>query len=228
MKHLIWLPVLLCLAATPTKLTAQQKFKERSKAREAKFAQYEKQGGNFSLGVRSTLSTFDHGHWGNPGVGMGGQFRLQPVDRVNTEWYADVIWHNINNKALRCDYHIGWSVMYYLLHPKGFTRLFTPYIEAGHCFDLTRVKINGDGNKPMQRWSSAVQMGGGTHVNLTPKFDLTLKCQYMLHLGNEVHTHEKEDGSIYIETHKNAGWEGHLLFTLSASYKLFKIWKPKQ
>ena len=35
------------------------------------------QGGLFSLGVRTTLSTFNHGEFGNTGFGLGGQYRIQ-------------------------------------------------------------------------------------------------------------------------------------------------------
>jgi hypothetical protein len=125
------------------------------------------------------------------------------------------------------DYHIGWSVMYYLIDPRGFTRKFTPYVVAGHCFDLTRIKINGEGGEARQRFSSAVQMGVGCHYNVTPKFDISLTTQYMLHLGKELHAHEEEDGSIAIEEHKNAGWEGHLLISISVNYKFLQLWKHR-
>ena len=72
---------------------------------------YEKQGGYFSLGLRNTISLFNHGDPREIGTGAGGHFRLQLADRVNTEWYADILPANIRNKAHRMDYHIGWSVM---------------------------------------------------------------------------------------------------------------------
>jgi len=216
-----WMVVLLYLLL-PTHLLAQNKQKQKSET-----AFYEKQGGNFSLGIRNTLSTFNHGNWGQIGTGIGGQFRLQLAERVNTEWYADMIANRIENLANRYDYHIGWSVMYYLLHPRGFQRKLTPYIVAGHCFDLTQIRLNGEKKPAHSRWSSAVQMGMGCSYNITPKFDLTLVSQYMLHLGNELHAHPEADGHLHIEEHKNAGWEGHLLFTLSLNYKFLKLWKPK-
>ncbi|MCB0755405.1 MAG: hypothetical protein KDB98_07435, partial [Flavobacteriales bacterium] len=46
-------------------------------------------GGLFSLGMRTTISTFNHGSWQGTSVGGGGQYRLQFHDRINTEWYAD-------------------------------------------------------------------------------------------------------------------------------------------
>ena len=52
---------------------------------------YEHQGGNFSLGLRNTISAFSHGDSKEVGAGVGGHFRLQLVDRVNTEWYADIL-----------------------------------------------------------------------------------------------------------------------------------------
>lgn len=185
-----------------------------------------RQGGQFSLGVRSTLSTFSHGSWNENGYGAGGQFRLQLNDRINTEWFLDMIRTDIARVAYRNDYHIGWSVMYYLISTKNFKRPVTPYVQAGHCFDWTRIAPNGRRNELQQRGSSAVQAGIGTHFNLTPRFDISLSCQYMLHLGKELHAHV-EGGEVHIEKHNNAGWEGHLLITLSANYKLMKLWKPR-
>lgn len=190
---------------------------------------FEKQGGNFSVGARTTFSTFGHGDPKSFGYGAGAHFRLQVIDRVNTEWYADVISSNIKNKAHRMDYHIGWSVMYYLLDPKAFTRKFTPYVVMGHCFDETYVRLNGpDAPAGQKRFSSAVHAGIGCHYNITPKFDISLTTQYMLHLGKELHAHEEEDGSILIETHQNAGWEGHLLISISFNYKIARLWKAKK
>lgn len=220
--RIMWGVALLSHLLSPTDLSAQQRVKNIS---ERTF--YEKQGGNFSLGIRNTLSTFNHGKWGQIGTGIGGQFRLQLAERVNTEWYGDVIVNRIENLAHRYDYHIGWSVMYYLLHPRGFQRKLTPYIVAGHCFDLAQIRLNGEKQSVHSRWSSAVQMGLGCSYNITPKFDVTLVSQYMLHLGNELHTHPEADGHLQIEEHKNAGWEGHLIFTLSLNYKFLKLWKPK-
>lgn len=183
-------------------------------------------GGALSLGVRTTISTFSHGSWNETGYGAGGHVRLQLTDRINTEWFLDVIHTDIQGVANRKDYHIGWSVMYYLVSPKEFKRSVTPYVVAGHCFDHTRIAPNGRKSKAQKRGSSAVQMGLGTHFNLTPTFDISLTCQYMLHLGKELHAHV-EDGTVEIEKHNNAGWEGHLLFSISANYKFLKLWKPK-
>lgn len=220
--------ILLAIAiAGCIQLLQAQSSEPRKQSRQAINKQFEKQGGNFSLGLRNTLSAFNHGQ-NNVGYGIGGHFRIQLADRVNTEWYADILPSTIGKRAHRYDYHIGWSVMYYLLHPRAFTRKFTPFIEAGHCFDHTRIRVNGENGLTKARWSSAVQMGLGTHYNVTPKFDVTLKAQYMLHLGNSIHAHEEEDGSINIETHKHAAWEGHLLVTLSLNYKLMRLWKPRR
>ncbi|MCG9910544.1 MAG: hypothetical protein MH137_04505 [Flavobacteriales bacterium] len=183
-------------------------------------------GGNLSLGVRSTVSTFSHGKFDETGIGSGGHFRLQLTDRINTEWYFDYLHTDIQKKAYRRDYHIGWSVMYYLIKTKNFTRPVTPFIVAGHCFDHTRITPVNRPQERQQRGSSAVQAGLGTHFNITPRFDISLKCQYMLHLGPELHAHiHGED--VEIEKHKNAGWEGHLLISISANYKIARLWKPK-
>lgn len=183
------------------------------------------QGGYFSLGLRSTISSFSHGNPKGVGIGAGGQFRLQLIDRLNTEWFADVFSNNIKNKAHRFDYHIGWSVMFYVINPRQFTRKFTPYVMAGHCFDLSVVKINGENGQKASRFSSAVQAGIGCNYNINPRFDISLSTQYMLHLGEELDVHENKDGDMFIESHKHAGWEGHLLISLSVNYKIVKLWK---
>jgi len=188
--------------------------------------QFEKQGGNLSLGIRSTLSAFSHGG-SELGYGIGGHFRLQLTDRINTEWFADVLSTNIQNLAHRTDYHVGWSVMYYVIDPKAFTRKITPYIVAGHCFDNTRIRVVGESNPTVSPLNSAVQAGAGFHYNITPKFDLSLAAQYMFHLGKDFHAHV-DDGVVTVEEHPHAGWQGHLLFNISANYKIARLWKPKK
>jgi hypothetical protein len=185
-----------------------------------------KQGGNFSLGIRNTLSAFSHGG-SEFGYGVGGHFRIQLTDRINTEWFADVISTNIQNKAHRADYHVGWSVMYYIIDPRAFQRKLTPYILAGHCFDHTRIRVIGE-NKPVKSpLNSAVQAGIGCHYNITPKFDISATAQYMMHLGKDIHAHA-EEGVIAVEQHPNASLQGHLLFNISVNYKIARLWKPKR
>ncbi|MBW7935683.1 MAG: hypothetical protein H3C71_00550 [Flavobacteriales bacterium] len=184
--------------------------------------------GMFSCGVRTTLSLFSHGKLDEIGYGGGAQMRLQLHDRINTEWYMDVLSTDIDKKAGRLDYHIGWSVFFYYIHPRGFTRPVTPFIEAGHCFDYTVISPNGRNKESVGNFSSAVQLGTGTHFNITPKFDITVKCQYMFHLGSELHAHALDNGELLIEKHKNAGWQGHLLLTISANYKIARLWKSKK
>ena len=189
---------------------------------------YEKQGGNFSLGMRNTVSFFNDGDPKGIGTGIGGHFRLQITNRVNTEWYADVFTSNIRNIAHRNDYHIGWSVMYYIIDPKSFNRKLTPYILAGHCFDVNTVKINGPNGQQASRFSSMVQCGIGTHYNISPRADISFTAQYGFHLGKELEIEENEEGDLSIEKHKHAGWQGHLLISISINYKLAKIWNRKK
>ncbi|MES2619575.1 MAG: hypothetical protein V4615_01900 [Bacteroidota bacterium] len=225
MQRIRWLVVFFIALQPATNLNAQS---NRAELPGIDTPLYKKQGGNLSVGLRNTISTFSHGNPKEAVTGAGGHLRLQLVNRVNTEWYADILPTNIRNKANRMDYHIGWSVMYYLIDPRGFNRKFTPYVVAGHCFDYTRIKINGENGESRKRLSTAVQAGIGCHYNITPKFDISLATQYMLHLGKELHAHEEEDGSIAIEEHKNAGWEGHLLISISVNYKFLQLWNPEK
>jgi len=212
--------LLLCYVGLQAQSTNVEKAKPEKEA-----LRY--QGGNFSLGLRNTISSFSHGNPKGVGIGVGGHARLQLLDRLNTEWYADFISNDIQGKAHRTDIHVGWSVMFYVLNPKKFTRKFTPFVVAGHCFDQSIMKINGRNGAKASRFSSAVQAGIGCSYNITPRFDISLTTQYMFHLGEELDAHENSEGVMTIHTHKHAGWEGHLLISLSANYKIVKLWKRK-
>ncbi len=182
--------------------------------------------GRFTLGVRSTTSLFSHDN-GAPGFGFGGQFRILVHERINTEWYSDVIFTDIGGLAKRQDFHIGWSVMFYILKPKNFQRKFLPYIVAGNCFDYTRVEVNNNPGRNYGKFSSAVQMGAGLHYNITPKFDISLTTQYMFHLGGSLHA-EVEGNDVHVEEHNEVSFEGHLLLNLSINYKIAQLWKKRK
>ena len=178
-------------------------------------------GGMFSLGVRTTLSTFNGHHDESNGLGVGGQFRIQFADRVNSDWFFDYINSEIGDFANRTDYHIGWSVLYYpTANLKSFVR---PYVLAGHCFDYTQMVAKRDPQERFERWSSAVQGGAGVHFNLSDRLDLSFVGQYMVHLGNEIHAHE-HDGVVHFEENGGASLEGHMLFHLGINYKIGDLW----
>lgn len=180
------------------------------------------QSGLFSMGVRTTVSAFNDGSAKNPGMGVGGQFRLQASDRLNTEWFFDYITSPIDEVGTRVDYHIGWSVMYYLL--KNPTPKVRPYIIAGHCFDHSELKETRNPSNKMSRGSSAVQAGMGTHFNLSERLDLSVTAQYMMHLGKDVHGHINDDGALEFEKHKGSLLEGHLLVHVGINYKIADLW----
>jgi hypothetical protein len=180
--------------------------------------------GLFSFGMRSTVSTFGHNDWSNIGLGAGGAFRLQVSKYINTEWFFDFLHSDIQKRAGRDDYHIGWSVMYYpLAGNDDFSKLMKPFILAGHCFDYTRVSDNANLQNRVSRWSGAVQAGLGTHFNINPRFDFSILAQYMIHLGSDIDAH-LHGNMVHIETHKGGALEGHLLFTIGAYYKLADCW----
>jgi hypothetical protein len=182
-----------------------------------------KNSGQFSLGTRTTMSMFN-GHDGSSnGLGLGGQFRLQFSDKVNSEWFADFITSDIDDVASRNDYHIGWSLMFYPGKQKGFDHFLKPYILAGHCFDYTRVEADNNSKNFADRLSMAMQAGAGTHFNVTPRFDFSLSAQYMLHLGKEIQTSTAND-AVLITRSSSSKPDGHLLVTLSINYKLANFW----
>jgi hypothetical protein len=197
-------------------------------------------GGQFSLGVRSTVSLFSDS--GNTiGTGAGGQFRIRLYDFLNTEWFADYITSSIgkvgsDNGILgtRTDYHIGWSVMFYNPKAKPFKKYRPkPYLLAGHCFDYTRVAGNNpfyQTNASASRWSSAVQAGMGFHVPFTERVDLSLNAQYMVHLGKDLNVQTKYAGAfrdpyLYVVKEDNAGLDGHLLITFSLNIRCADLWR---
>ena len=75
----------------------------------------------------------------------------------------------------------------------------------------------------MERWSSAVQGGAGVHFNLSPRLDLSVVGQYMVHLGTDVHA-DVHDGVVHFHEEKGASLEGHLLFHVGINYKIADLW----
>ncbi len=185
------------------------------------------QAGMFSLGTRSTTSLFNDGGTNNFGIGLGGQFRMQLAERINTDWFFDYLTSDIGNVGNRTDYHIGWSVLYYPYLKKENDDLkattLKPFILAGHCFDYTRFAENQSPNNFRERWSSAVQAGIGTHINLTKRLDLTTMAQYMVHLGNHIHA-DIIDNKLQISDDHGASLEGHVLVTFGLNYKIGQLW----
>ena len=188
--------------------------------------------GMLSLGGRTTVSLFNDHKNEMTGTGVGGQFRLRFSDAVNTDWFFDYITSDILNYAHRTDYHIGWSVLFYPINQLDYFRQdgefkpkFRPYILAGHCFDYSRIESKADATVYGERWSSAVQAGLGTHLELSPRFDISLTGQYMIHLGNHIETdYNFTTGELSFNEHKGASLAGHVLVTLSSNYKIAKLW----
>ena len=191
--------------------------------------------GMLSLGGRTTVSLFNDHENEMTGTGVGGQFRLRFSDAVNTDWFFDYITSDILNYAHRTDYHIGWSVLFYPINNLDYFRQkeefkpkFRPYILAGHCFDYSKIEAKVsplDGPMSAERWSSAVQAGLGTHLELTPRFDISFTGQYMIHLGNHIETdYDFTSGTLSFHEHKGASLAGHVLVTLSLNYKIAKLW----
>lgn len=183
-------------------------------------------GGQFSLGMRNTISVFTDAQ--SVGMGSGGEFRIRLAKQINTEWFADYISTDIQGLGYRRDAHIGWSVLFYLSKNPLTVGKVTAYILAGHCFDYTEVYSVYPGVGSAERWSSAVQGGFGIHYNLTKRFDISLLSQYMLHLGTNVITSIDEDqqGQQYLSITRGPGLsrEGHLLTTLSLNYEIGNLW----
>jgi hypothetical protein len=192
-----------------------------------KFPLKKNEAGIFQLGARSTSSMFNDGGTDNFGLGLGGQFRLQLAERINTDWFFDYLTSDIGTVGNRSDYHIGWSVLYYPYLKKENdvvkSTLLKPFILAGHCFDYSRFVENKNTSNLQERWSSAVQAGIGTHINLNKRLDLTIMTQYMIHLGNHIHA-DVIGNALQISEEHGASLEGHLLTTISINYKIADLW----
>ncbi len=179
--------------------------------------------GKFSLGTRNTFSVFSGDKDATSGIGIGGQFRIQFSNKINSEWFADYIVSSIGDFADRRDYHVGWSLMFYPGKNTDFKNLLQPYIFAGHCFDYTEVEEKGNSANMEHRLCLAMQAGAGTHVNLTPRFDFSFSAQYMLHFGKDLEA-TQEEGKVIIQKNSSSDPEGHLLLTVSVNYKIANLW----
>ncbi len=202
--------VIVALLLQVTTMFAQQDVKDDFKS-----------AGTFSLGTRNTFSLFNDDD--ATGKGIGGQFRLQFSDRINSEWFFDYITSKNKTFTTRNDYHFGWSLMYYPGRTIDFSKLLQPYFIAGHCFDNSKVSEQNNSSNFADRWSMAAQAGLGTHINITPRFDCTLSAQYMLHFGKDIETTIDKD-VVTIEQKKISTPDGHLLVSISFNYKLFHLW----
>ncbi|CAN5507270.1 hypothetical protein BH11BAC1_BH11BAC1_16560 [soil metagenome] len=184
--------------------------------------------GNFSIGTRNTVSMFNDD--AAVGLGIGGQSRFQFTDKLNSEWYADYI-PSQTKTTHRDDYHIGWSLMYYVGKNVHFDHFLQPYLIAGHCFDYSVVSQVGNRKNNADRFSSATQAGLGTHFNISKRFDCSLSAQYMLHFGHEIETDPgatTSDDRIDIHRSEFVKPDGHFLMTISFNYKfvnLYNGWK---
>ncbi|MEO6883681.1 MAG: hypothetical protein ABI199_06630 [Bacteroidia bacterium] len=188
-------------------------------------AQKDSTSGQFSLGMRSTISTFTDA--GSAGLGSGGEFRIRVTKHMNTEWFADYINTNIQNLGFRRDGHIGWSVVFYLDKNPLMVGKVTPYILAGQCFDYTKVYSDYT-NTSMNRWSAAAAQGGfGITYCITSRFDFSVLSQYMMHIGTniitQVETNNLEQNYLSVTKESGASLDGHLLITFSVNYRLGKL-----
>ncbi len=195
-------------------------------------------GGQFSIGVRSTMSLFSDAGSGL-GTGAGGQVRIRLYNYLGTEWFGDYLMSSVGKIGTRTDYHIGWSVVFYSPKKVKYKSYKPkPYILVGHCFDYTRVQSNnpfyqyGTGSVA-SRWSSAIQGGIGMHIPFTEKIDLSLSAQYMLHLGKEIVTETRYAGTykepyLNVEKVDRTGLDGHLLISFSLNMRIADLWQDKK
>lgn len=160
---------------------------------------------------------------GAVGKGIGAQFRLRLGKKLNSEWYLDYITSKNGSLTYRIDYHIGWSLLFYMGDNYWDDRLFQPYFIVGHCFDKSRVAETGNSPNGASRLSMATQTGFGTHVNISPRLDCSVSGQYMLHFGKDIEV-DTGNEKVIIQKAAHSHADGHLLLTVSFNYKLFQLW----
>lgn len=172
-----------------------------------------------SVGTRNVISFLSS--QGGIGKGIGGHMRIQLSRRINTEWFFDYVTSK-NEPTVMNEYHVGWSLMYYLKKDNDYSNLLQPYIMAGHCFDNINVfEINNKANK-----QSAVNMattaGLGMHINITRRFDCSISGQYMLDFGKEI-IKKTEGDALTLTKSGHTTVDGHPLITISINYKISKM-----
>lgn len=176
--------------------------------------------GELSFGVRNSISMVYEHNWNRLAFGSGGQFRLRFSDRVNSDWFIDFLTGNLSDFAHRTDVHIGWSMLYYPLDRKN--TFVQPYLLAGHCFELLKIAENGNPGNHVTRKSASVQGGLGTHFNISPKMDLSIVAQYMIHFGTNINT--SRDPVVEFSKPGGVKIQDHLLFHVSINYQIADLW----
>ena len=175
--------------------------------------------GTLSFGVRSSWGLVYEGDWQRMAFGSGAQARLQFSDKVNSDWFLDYLHSDLEDFGKRTDIHIGWSVLYYPMNKKGFIE---PYILAGHCFEFLTIAENTNPDNKVQRTSASIQAGTGVHFHLTPRCDLSLETQYMMHFGPNIEAVSLTPVEFVKE--KGLTLQDHLLFHFSINYSVADLW----
>lgn len=177
--------------------------------------------GTLSLGARSSIGLVNDGKWQKTAFGTGGQFRIRFSEKVNTDWFIDYLTADLENYAWRADCHIGWSVIYYL--SKKSDPSVQPYILAGHCFEYLKFTDNIDAKNYAERWSASVQGGAGVQFNITPRLNLSLVGQYMMHIGTKITAARVDNLTVFTKT-SGYGIQDHILLHISINYKIMNLW----
>ena len=138
------------------------------------------------------------------------------------------------NNGYRKDTHIGWSVQF-ALNKSGYqTHKLIPFIEAGQCFDWTKVGfvdtlISFNWIVPEYPrevgpiFSIATQAGTGISYFPTSRIELCGEIQYMIHLTKDVNLLFDNSNVAYaISQEDGTSFDGHILGTISFTYYLFQ------
>ncbi len=190
--------------------------------------------GSAGIGMRTTNSVFIGDN--AAGVGAGGQMKILFAHRVNSEWFADYMNSSAGNNGYRKDTHIGWSVQFAVNKGGYQTRKPIPFVEAGQCFDWTKVGfipiVNTEAPAELPYvtnpiFSVATQAGAGVSWFPISRLELTAEAQYMVHLTKDVHLEFDNNNAYRINQTKGANFQGHILGTISVSWYLIQPQKRK-
>ena len=183
------------------------------------------------FGIRTTGSVFlgDNA----AGFGSGGQWKGLFWHRVNTEWYLDILNSSAGLNGYRKDTHIGWSVQFAVNKGGYQTRKPIPFVEAGQCFDWTKVGyIVHEGTKSSPPYevgpifSAATQAGAGVSWFPVSRLEFTAEAQYMIHITKDVHLEfDNYNFANNINQSNGIDFSGHILGTLGITWYIIQSQK---
>lgn len=180
--------------------------------------------GLLSLGLAGQTASLLHQEDYQAPIGVGANFRLQLHNRINTEWALHYMQADFGEQAFRKDIFISANALFYPFPGnEDFEESWRPFISLGGSMNYGALEANANPSNQVDRWNPAIALGLGTHLNLTPKFDLSFSTQYMLEFGEEL-SWQNNNGRLLLLSQPSEKVEQRFLFSLSLNYKIADLW----